>query len=69
MIAAGKLVSVVVMLVVPGALLIAGAWVLARLLAHQLQQHRELVGRQRLARAVASVRWRDVVREARALVR
>lgn len=56
----------VVLVVVPGALLIATAWVLARLVSQQLKALEGTSG-PRLARAVAAVRWSDVVREARAL--
>lgn len=64
MVAAAKVVSVVVMALVPGGLLIALAFVLARLVTQQMQLEEGPQGR-RLARAVAQVRWRDVVREAR----
>ncbi|MDP1920734.1 MAG: hypothetical protein Q8L14_31115 [Myxococcales bacterium] len=64
MVAAAKVLSVVVMALVPGGLLIALAFVLARLVTQQMQLEEGPQGR-RLARAVAHVRWRDVVREAR----
>jgi len=64
MVGAAKFFSVVVVLLVPGGLLVAMAFVLARLVSHQMQLEQG-PHRQRLARAVASVRWRDVVREAR----
>lgn len=70
MIGAAKILSVVVMVVVPGALVVAAAWVLARMLAHQFRlQQQQGPGGLRLAKAVAAVRWRDVVRETRSLVR
>lgn len=64
MVAAAKVVSVVLMALVPGGLLIALAFVLARLVTQQMQLEEGPQGR-RLARAVAHVRWQDVVREAR----
>lgn len=64
MVGAAKILSVVVMVVVPGALAVAVAWVLARVLVQQMRLDEGPQGR-RLARAVARVRWRDVVREAR----
>ncbi|MBL8924192.1 MAG: hypothetical protein JNJ54_35390 [Myxococcaceae bacterium] len=68
MVAAARVVSVVVLVLVPGALVVATAWVLARLVSQQLKTL-EGTGGPRLARAVAAVRWSDVVREARALAR
>lgn len=67
MVAAARILSVVVMVVMPGGLLIAAAYVLARLVTQQLKLEQEGPQGQRLARAVAAVRWRDVVRETRAL--
>lgn len=64
MVGAAKLLSVVVMVLVPGALVVAIAWVLARVLVQQMRLEEGPQSR-RLARAVARVRWRDVVREAR----
>lgn len=66
MVAVTKALGVVVMVLVPGGLLIAAAFVLARLVAHQMRVEQGQKG-QRLARAVATVRWADVVRETRAL--
>jgi hypothetical protein len=56
----------VVLVVVPGALVIATAWVLARIVSQQLKALEGTEG-PRLVRAVAAVRWSDVVREARTL--
>lgn len=66
MVAVSKVLSVVVMVLVPGGLLIAAAYVLARLVTQQMKLEQ---GPQvhRLARAVATVRWRDVMRETRKL--
>ena len=57
---------ILLMVVMPGGLLVVSGWALARLLAERL---RELEGTQprRLARAVATVRLKDVVRQARRL--
>lgn len=67
MVAASKVLSVLVMVVVPGGLLVAAAFVLARLVTQQMRLEEGPQGR-RFARAVAAVRWRDVVREAKRLV-
>jgi hypothetical protein len=64
MVATAKLLSVVVLVLVPGGLLIAAALVLAKLVTQQMQLEQG-PHRRRLVRAVAQVRWRDVVREAR----
>jgi hypothetical protein len=67
MVAASRVFSVVVMVLVPGSLLVVAAWVLARLVASQMRQGDGPQTR-RLARAVATVRLKDVVKEARALL-
>lgn len=67
MVAVTKVLSVVVMVLVPGGLLVAAAFVLARLVAQQMRADEGPQGR-RLARAMASIHWRDVVREAKRLV-
>ncbi len=61
-------VLVAVMVVVPGALLVLAAWVLARAVAVQLRREPG-AGPRRFARAVVAVRWPDVWRHARASVR
>jgi hypothetical protein len=66
MVAATKTLGMVLMVVVPGGLLILSAFVLARVVAQQMRAAEGPQGR-RLARAVATVRWRDVVRETRAM--
>lgn len=66
MVAVSKVLSVVVMVLVPGGLLIAAAYVLARLVTQQMKLEQGPQG-QRLARAVATVRWSDVMRETRKL--
>lgn len=66
MVAVTKTLGMVLMVVVPGGLLVVAAFVLARLVAQQMRSVEGPHGR-RLARAVATVRWRDVVRETRAL--
>ncbi len=65
-VAVTKVLSVVVMVLVPGGLLIAAAYVLARLVTQQMKLEQGPQG-QRLARAVATVRWSDVMRETRKL--
>jgi hypothetical protein len=67
MVAASRVFSVVVMVLVPGSLLVVAAWVMARLVVSQMRHGDGPHGR-RLARAVATVRLKDVVREARALL-
>ena len=47
----------------PGGLLVMAAWILGRVVAHRMQSSSGDKGA-RLARAVASVRWRDVWSEA-----
>jgi hypothetical protein len=66
MVAATKTVGLMLMVVVPGGLLLLSAFVLARLVAQQMRAIEGPQGR-RLARAVATVRVRDVIRETRAL--
>lgn len=66
MVAVSKVLSVVVMVLVPGGLLIAAAYVLARLVTQQMKLEQGPQGH-RLARAVATVRWSDVMRETRKL--
>lgn len=67
MVAASKVLSVLVMVVVPGGLLVAAAFVLARLVTQQMRLEEGPHGR-RFARAVAAIHWRDVVREAKRLL-
>lgn len=52
---------------VPGGLLVLVTWIVGRVVAHRMH---ELTGAKgaRLARAVGSVRWRDVWTEARSTV-
>lgn len=64
MVGALRFLSVLLVVLVPGGLLVAAAVVLARLVAQQMRLEEGPQGR-RLARAVATVRWRDVVKEAR----
>lgn len=59
---------VLLMVVVPGGLLIAGAWVLARLVVARMRLEEGPQSR-RLARAVATLRWRDVYQHARGSLR
>ncbi|MCA2979232.1 MAG: hypothetical protein INH41_02340 [Myxococcaceae bacterium] len=67
MMATTKTLGLLLMVLVPGGLLVLGAIVLARLVAQQARAGQGPHGR-RLARALATVRWRDVVRETRSLV-
>jgi pilus assembly protein TadC len=66
MVAVSRVLSVVVMVLLPGGLLIAAAWVLSRMVLHQMQLE-EGSQSHRLARAMATVKFRDVVRETRRL--
>ena len=50
---------VLLMVVLPGGLLIVSAWLLVRLLAERMREEQG-PQRQRLARAVATLSWRDV---------
>lgn len=67
MMATTKTLGLLLVVLVPGGLLVLGAVVLARLVAQQARGEPGPHGR-RLARALATVRWRDVVRETRSLV-
>lgn len=67
MIAVSKVFSVLLMVVVPGGLLVAAAFVLARLVAQQMR-HEEGPQGHRLARAMASIHWRDIVKETKRLL-
>jgi hypothetical protein len=63
-----RLALTVLMVVVPGGLLVLAAFVLARTVAAQMAHEQGTHGR-RFARAVASVRLRDVWSNARASLR
>lgn len=62
-----RMILVVAVVVVPGALVVLGAWALARILGRHLHEA-EGPGPRRLARAVARVRLADVTREIRRVV-
>lgn len=59
-----RTVSFLVLALVPGGLLVLGAWVYGRVIARQLHAQPG-PQRARLARAVAQVQWRDVWAEVR----
>jgi hypothetical protein len=63
-----KTLTLVMMVVVPGGLLVLAAFILARTIARQMQLEQG-PGSHRFARAVATVRLRDVWSNARALSR
>jgi hypothetical protein len=62
-----RLSTLVVVMVFPGALLVLAAWVLAHAVAERMRAEQGTQGR-RLARAVATVRLREVWSQARRLV-
>lgn len=62
-----RVMSLILVVVVPGGLLVLGAFAMARVVAEKMRLD-EGSGRLRLARAVSQVRLRDVWREARQVV-
>ncbi len=63
-----RVALVATVMVVPGGLLLLVAWVFAHALAEQLKADRDPDRQHRFARALASIRLRDVVSQARHLV-
>lgn len=63
-----RLMTLTMMVVVPGGLLVLAAWVLARTIVEQMRLEQG-PGAHRLARAVATVRLRDVWSTARRSLR
>ncbi len=64
MLTAARVLGLVLMAVVPGGLLVLSAFVLARAVARKMRLEEGTRG-ERFARAMAQVRWRDVVRAGR----
>jgi hypothetical protein len=67
MLGGARTLVMLVVAVLPGGLLVLAAWILARVVRTQMQQVQGAQGA-RLARAVASVRWRDVWAETKTAV-
>jgi hypothetical protein len=55
-----RVMTVTLVVVLPGGLLVLLAWVLARTIVDEMRQQQAGTGGQRFARAVATVRLRDV---------
>lgn len=55
-----RVLTLTLLLVLPGGLVVLLAWVLARTIAQQMRLQEVGTGGQRFARAVATVRLRDV---------